>query len=120
MTEENSSAKDMVRVEVSRSDPDARSTFFVERTKPMMILDVLLAIRREQEPSIGFRHSCRVAMCNICGVRVDGEPTLACQTPLEPDCTAVRIEPLDGRVLRDLVIDIDQFVDEWQARSPGN
>lgn len=84
----------------------------------MMVLDLLLAIQREHDPSIGFRYSCRVAMCNVCGVRVDGEPMLACQVPLNPERDEVRIEPIeDYPVARDLVVELDQFVDGWHSRS---
>lgn len=80
-----------------------------------MILDLLLAIQREHDPSIGFRYSCRVAVCNICGVQVDGQPVLACQESLSTECREVKIEPLaDKHVLRDLVVELDQLVDEWE------
>ena len=46
-----------------------------------MVLDVLLALQRA-DASIGFRYSCRVAMCGTCAIRVDGRPVLACRTPV--------------------------------------
>ncbi len=103
-----------MRVIVSRSDPEAQSTFEVDRIEPMTMLDLLLAIQRRHDPSLGFRYSCRVAMCNVCGVCVDGEPVLACRVSLEADRDEVRIEPLPGTpVVRDLIVETDQFVDEW-------
>lgn len=108
-----------VRVKVRRSDPDARDTFLVERADPMTVLDLLISIQRNHDPSLAFRHSCRVAMCNMCGVRVDGEPMLACKVPLRPDQDELLIEPMESApVVRDLVVDADQFVDEW-ARDTG-
>jgi hypothetical protein len=107
-------AKGKVRVTVPRSDPEAQSTFEVDRTDPMMLLDLLVAIQRRHDPSIGFRYSCRVAMCNMCGVNVDGESVLACRVPLQAGRDEIRIEPLDGApVVRDLIVETDQFVDEW-------
>ncbi len=103
-----------VRVTIPRSDPGAQSTFEVDRIEPMTVLDLLLAIQRQHDSSLGFRYSCRVAMCNMCGVRVDGETVLACRMPLEADRVKVRIEPLEGApVVRDLVVKTNQFVDEW-------
>ena len=103
-----------VRVTIRRDDPDAESTFLVDRTEPMLVLDLLLAVRREYDPSLAFRHSCRVAMCNTCGVRVDGEPVLACQVPVLPERDDLLIEPLDGApVIRDLIVSMDQLVDGW-------
>ena len=67
-------------VNVVRSDPALRSRFRVDVVQPAVVLDVLLALQRT-DASLGFRYSCRVAMCGTCGVRVDGRPVLACQTP---------------------------------------
>jgi succinate dehydrogenase/fumarate reductase iron-sulfur protein len=103
-----------VRVEVVRSDPGDRTTFKVERFDPMTVLDVLLAVQRQHDPSLGFRYSCRVGMCNVCGVRVDGVPVLACRMPLEAGQQELRIEPMEGvPIARDLVVALDQFVDPW-------
>lgn len=104
---------------IARSDPAARTVFEVPRSDPMMVLDLLLAIQREQDPTIGFRFSCRVAMCGTCTVRLNGRAVLACQTRVEPDCTAVRLDPLAGLpVVRDLVVDMTPFFDEWARVTP--
>jgi succinate dehydrogenase/fumarate reductase iron-sulfur protein len=103
-----------VRVTIPRSNKESQSTFEVDRIESMTVLDLLLAIQRQHDPSLGFRYSCRVAMCNVCGVRVDGDTVLACRTSLESDREDIRIEPLPGApVVRDLVVETDQFVDEW-------
>jgi succinate dehydrogenase/fumarate reductase iron-sulfur protein len=103
-----------VRVEILRSDPGKETTFEVERFDPMTVLDVLLAVQRQHDPSLGFRYSCRVGMCNVCGVRVDGEPILACRVPLDAGLEELLIEPIEGApVARDLVVALDQFVDPW-------
>jgi succinate dehydrogenase/fumarate reductase iron-sulfur protein len=108
-----------VRVTISRTDPDAPETFDVERFEPMMALDLLLAIQREQDASLGFRYSCRVGMCGTCTVRVDGRPALACQTRLRPDQREVRIDPLAGLpVVRDLIVDTSPFFEEWARVTP--
>jgi succinate dehydrogenase/fumarate reductase iron-sulfur protein len=107
-------ARRKVRVEILRSDPGKRTNFEVERFDPMTVLDVLLAVQRQHDPSLGFRYSCRVGMCNVCGVRVDGEPVLACRVPLDAGHEELRIEPMEGApVARDLVVALDQFVDPW-------
>jgi succinate dehydrogenase/fumarate reductase-like Fe-S protein len=107
-------ARRKVHVEILRSDPGRRTTFEVERFDPMTVLDVLLAVQRRHDPSLGFRYSCRVGMCNVCGVRVDGEPLLACRVPLDAGREELLIEPMEGApVARDLVVALDQFVDPW-------
>src|SRR5947208_1960396 len=112
-------SKGKMRVTVLRSDPEAQSTFEVDRIEPMMVLDLLLAIQRKQDPSLGFRYSCRVAMCGTCTVRLDGRAVLACQTPVELDREEVRLDPLAGLpVVRDLVVDMKPFFDEWARVKP--
>ena len=108
-----------VSVTVHRSDPAARSTFEVARFTPMMVLDALIAIQREDDPTLGFRFSCRVGMCGTCTVRLDGRAVLACQTRLEPEQKAIRLDPLAGLpVVRDLTVDMTPFFDEWARVKP--
>ncbi|HET8626240.1 MAG TPA: succinate dehydrogenase/fumarate reductase iron-sulfur subunit [Thermomicrobiales bacterium] len=110
---------DTIAVTIGRSDPAARATFAVRRTDPMMVLDLLLAIQREQDPTLGFRYSCRVAMCGTCTLRLDGRPVLACQTRVQPEWAAVRLDPLPGLpVVRDLIVDMAPFFDEWARVMP--
>lgn len=106
-------------VVVRRSDPAAAATFTVRRTEPMMVLDLLLAIQREHDAAIGFRYSCRVAMCGTCTLRLDGRSVLACQTPVPEDRDTVRLDPVAGLpVLRDLVVDTAPFWREWASVTP--
>lgn len=108
-----------VRVRVNRSDPDAQNVFTVDRIESMMVLDLLLAIQREHDPSIGFRYSCRVAMCGTCTLRLDGRAVLACQSPVELGRDEVRLDPLAGLpVVRDLVVDMKPFFEEWARVKP--
>src|SRR5918999_6376260 len=116
---ESVTERQTVRVTVSRSDPAARAVFEVARFAPMMVLDALLAIQREDDPALGFRYSCRVGMCGTCTVRLDGQSVLACQTPLEPGRDAIRLDPLAGLpVVRDLIVDMRPFFDEWARAKP--
>lgn len=108
-----------VEVTVARSDPAAQRDFQVERFRPMVVLDLLIAIQQEHDPSLAFRYSCRVAACGTCTVRVDGRPVLACQTIVEDDRRAARIEPLGGLpVVRDLIVDLGPFFDRWRRVTP--
>lgn len=116
---ESSSIGKALRVRVHRSDPEARSEFTVERFAPMTVLDVLLAIQQEQDASLGFRFSCRVAMCGTCTLRVDGRSVLACQTVVPDDVPKMDIGPMAGfDVIRDLVVDTDPFWQEWEQIIP--
>lgn len=114
-----SARPDRLRVTVARSDPEATQRFEVARFAPMTVLDVLLAIQREHDASLGFRFSCRVAMCGTCTLRVDGRSVLACQTVAQDDAATMDIRPMAGfPVLRDLVVDFTPFWDEWDRITP--
>lgn len=108
-----------VHVTIRRTDAGAPGTFDVARIEPMMVLDVLLAVQRDHDPSLGFRFSCRVAMCGTCAVRVDGQSVLACQTRVRRETKALRIDPVAGLpVIRDLIVDTKPFWDQWARAIP--
>ena len=97
-----------VTVTLARSDKTSTGVIEVGVVEPAVILDVLLAVQRI-DPTLGFRYSCRVAMCGTCAVRVDGRPVLACQTRV-PQADKLVIEPLAGLpVVRDLIVDSTPF-----------
>jgi len=109
----------IVHVRIARSDPAAPAEFAVRRIEPMMVLDALLAVQREHDATLGFRFSCRVAMCGTCTLRVDGRSVLACQHRIEPDVTEIRVDPAAGLpVIRDLLVDTRPFWDEWSRVTP--
>ncbi len=75
------------------------------------VLESLVAIRREQDPSLTFRHSCFHASCGTCGMRVDGQEGLACVTKVG-DGAEVTVEPLANLpILSDLVVEMEPFYD---------
>lgn len=104
-----------VRVEVARSEPDARRAFDVPRKDARVILDLLSEIGR-QDPSLYYRYSCRSGFCGTCTVLFDGRAVLACQTVVPDGGGTVHLAPLGGfPVVRDLVVDPAPFVDRWAA-----
>jgi succinate dehydrogenase / fumarate reductase iron-sulfur subunit len=78
------------------------------------VLEAILQARDRFDGSIGIRCSCRQAICGSCGVRVNGEPALACHTHLDAarggagDDGVIEIEPMGNMpVLKDLIVDMD-------------
>jgi succinate dehydrogenase/fumarate reductase-like Fe-S protein len=43
-----------------------------------MVLDALIKIKNEIDPSLAFRRSCREGICGSCSMNIDGRNTLAC------------------------------------------
>src|ERR671931_381851 len=57
--------------------------FDVDLEESLSVLDALLEARSVQDGSLAVRCSCRAAICGSCGVKVNGQSTLACKTKLE-------------------------------------
>lgn len=49
----------------------------LKKTGPMM-LDALIRIKNESDPTLTFRRSCREGICGSCAMNIDGVNTLAC------------------------------------------
>jgi succinate dehydrogenase iron-sulfur subunit len=85
----------------------------VELEPHRSVLEGILQARDRFDGSIGIRCSCRQAICGSCGVRVNGEPALACHTHLDAALASakggvIEIEPMGNMpVLKDLIVDMD-------------
>ena len=51
-----------------------------------MVLDALIKIKNEIDPTLTFRRSCREGICGSCAMNIDGTNTLACTRAIS-DCT---------------------------------
>ena len=73
-----------------------------------MVLDALIKIKNEVDPTLTFRRSCREGICGSCAMNIDGTNTLACLKPIDGRSTgAVKINPLPHMpVVKDLVPDL--------------
>ena len=49
-----------------------------------MVLDALIKIKSEQDPTLTFRRSCREGICGSCAMNINGRNTLACLCYIEP------------------------------------
>ncbi len=84
-----------------------------------MVLDALIKIKNEVDPTLTFRRSCREGICGSCAMNIDGENTLACLKPIEDVKGAVRINPLPHMaVVKDLVPDLSQAYAQYRAIEP--
>ena len=52
-------------------------TLDLDKTGPM-VLDALIRIKNEIDPTLTFRRSCREGICGSCAMNIDGVNTLAC------------------------------------------
>jgi succinate dehydrogenase / fumarate reductase, iron-sulfur subunit len=105
-------------------------SFDVDLDPTLSVLDGLLQAKDRDDGSLAVRCSCRAAICGSCGVKINGQSTLACKTMLEEaqayaeshsvgaqtdgDATAsngkteIVVEPMGNMpVIKDLVTDME-------------
>jgi succinate dehydrogenase / fumarate reductase iron-sulfur subunit len=58
-------------------------SFDVDLDPTLSVLDGLLQAKDRDDGSLAVRCSCRAAICGSCGMKVNGQSTLACKTMLE-------------------------------------
>ncbi|MDX2503029.1 MAG: succinate dehydrogenase iron-sulfur subunit [Gammaproteobacteria bacterium] len=84
-----------------------------------MLRDAMLRIKNEQDESLSFRHSCGEGVCGSDAMNINGSNGLACITPVAELREPVVIRPLPGMpVIRDLVIDMTQFYNQYRSVKP--
>lgn len=84
----------------------------------MMLLDALIMLKTHDE-SLTMRRSCREGVCGSDGMNINGKNGLACITPLSSLKSPIVIRPLPGfPVIRDLVVDMDQFYKQYEKIKP--
>jgi succinate dehydrogenase / fumarate reductase iron-sulfur subunit len=85
-----------------------------------MVLDALIKIKNEIDPTLTFRRSCREGICGSCAMNIDGTNTLACTRAIA-DCgkDEVPIYPLPHMpVVKDLVPDLTHFYAQYASIKP--
>lgn len=71
------------------------------------ILDVLLWIRENEDPTLSFEYCCRDGKCGLCSLRLNKEPVLACSQLATKE---MLIEPLENfPIIKDLMIDRGEY-----------
>jgi len=87
-------------------------------TDYMMLRDALLLIKAEDE-TLTFRHSCGEGVCGSDAVNINGSNGLACQSRLSELKQPVEVRPVPSMpVIRDLVVDMEQFYHHYRAVKP--
>jgi len=84
-----------------------------------MVLDAIIYIKNELDPTLTFRRSCREGICGSCAMNIGGINTLACTLAIEDIKGDVNIYPLPHLpVVKDLVPDLTQFFAQYAAIKP--
>ncbi len=84
-----------------------------------MILDGLIKIKNEIDPSLTFRRSCREGICGSCAMNINGTNTLACTKGMDEVDGDINIYPLPHQpVVKDLVPDLTNFYAQYASIKP--
>jgi len=110
---------------IYRYDPDqAAKPFMQEYTIDLkqcgpMILDALIVIKDEMDPTLTFRRSCREGICGSCAMNINGKNGLACLLYIEPGAEPIEVQPLPHTyVVKDLVPDLTNFYNQYKSIEP--
>ena len=109
---------------IYRYDPDSgenphTDSYDVDVEQCPMVLDALIKIKNEIDPTLTFRRSCREGICGSCSMNIDGRNTLACIKPMTDLKEDIKIYPLPHLpVVKDLVADLDNFYAQYASIKP--
>ncbi len=118
-------AQNVRRFQIYRWDPDTgenprMDTYAVDMAScGPMVLDALIKIKNEIDPTLTFRRSCREGICGSCAMNIDGTNTLACTKACEEIKGDVKVYPLPHMsVIKDLVPDMTHFYAQYASIEP--
>ncbi|KAF9457439.1 iron-sulphar subunit protein of succinate dehydrogenase [Collybia nuda] len=94
-------------------------TLDLNQTGPM-VLDALIKIKNEIDPTLTFRRSCREGICGSCAMNIDGQNTLACLCRIDrKEGKDTKIYPLPHMyIVKDLVPDLTLFYKQYKSIQP--
>ena len=84
-----------------------------------MVLDAMIKIKDEIDPTLTFRRSCREGICGSCAMNINGSNTLACTQPIAAIKGDVKVYPLPHLpVVKDIVPDLTHFYAQYATIRP--
>lgn len=120
-----STTNNVKHYQIYRWDPEKKEqpylqTYSIDRSKcGPMVLDALIKIKNEIDPTLTFRRSCREGICGSCAMNIDGENTLACIKEIDKSDSISTIYPLPHMyVIKDLVPDLTNFYAQYKSVEP--
>ncbi|KAJ9444546.1 Succinate dehydrogenase iron-sulfur subunit 2 [Diplonema papillatum] len=107
-------------LQIARFDPATNTqridSFKYPKKNEYMVLDLLVAVKAHQDPSLAFRASCCEGVCGSCAMNINGINSLACITYATQHTT---VFPLPNfPVLKDLVVDLKNYFRQYEFIRP--
>ncbi len=115
----------IVNFEIYRYDPDKDERPYMQKFKvelqptDKMLLDAILRVKNEHDDSLALRRSCREGVCGSDAMNINGRNGLACTTNMLELPDTIVLKPLPGLpVVRDLIVDMTYFFDQYHSVQP--
>ncbi|EPY40454.1 succinate dehydrogenase (ubiquinone) iron-sulfur subunit [Angomonas deanei] len=107
-------------LQLIRFDPEKNATrvesYEYDKHHDYMVLDLLIAVKAHQDPSLAFRSSCCEGVCGSCAMNINGINSLACVTFAQQHTT---VGPLPNfPVIKDFVVDLRHFFQQYAYIRP--
>ncbi|CCW67510.1 unnamed protein product [Phytomonas sp. Hart1] len=117
---EGSSSSKKAVLQLVRFDPEKNcsrvESYEYDKSHDYMVLDLLIAVKAHQDPTLAFRSSCCEGVCGSCAMNINGINSLACITFAQKITT---VGPLPNfPVIKDFVVDLRYFFQQYSFIRP--
>lgn len=116
----------LIHVSVYRYNPDTDAKPYMQDyqvdtslCRGVMVLNLLESIKTHLDEGLSFRRSCGEGVCGSDGMNINGKNRLACITPFSELGEKIVLRPFPGMpIIRDLIVDMTQFYQQYEAVDP--
>ena len=114
----------LVTLKIFRFNPEVDKkwhyeTYRLEAVETDRVLDLLENVKGYQDGTLSFRRSCAHGVCGSDALRINGRNQLACKVLVRDTGASITVEPLLGlKVIKDLIVDMEPFFDNYKAVMP--
>ena len=114
----------LVTLKIFRFNPEVDKkwhyeTYNLEAAETDRVLDLLEKVKGYQDGTLSFRRSCAHGVCGSDALRINGRNRLACKVLVRDTGEHITVEPLLGlKVIKDLIVDMEPFFDNYKAVLP--
>ncbi len=101
------------------SDEPWWDEFTVKMEPTDRLLDALHEVKWRQDGTLALRRSCAHGICGSDAMLINGRNALACKVLVQDVAPKATVEPIRGMpVLKDLIVDMDQFFEGYKSVLP--
>ena len=113
-----------VTLKIKRFNPEKDKEAYwgeykIEAEPTDRLLDALNHVKWYVDGTLTYRRSCAHGVCGSDAMQINGSNALACKVLLSSLGSTITIEPLRGyKVIKDLLVDMDAFLEKFRSVKP--